>query len=490
MRDKPRFGAPGEVTIERMGLHASIKFRDSDYGVKLGIGPKIDGMSDDDILALYNEMVFAQMEAAATWRPVEIAEGRPQIKFDRKRKCWMAEGEVLRCTVVAEHDEIEPTIQIDDHKLSLSEFGQLLQPYNGWGMRIVFVSEDQLCDPPPPEVLKAPKKVPKEVLEELAAAEKRRQAEWDAYSRAKAKGAKSATTLAKSNVVSFAQREEPAARRSDGSTTPSPADKLRMAESLVLQLCDEPTAKKRIALARKALALSEDCQEAYAVLAYEERDIHKRMNLLRQAIKAGERVLGADWERRYKGVGWGVLETRPIMRAMMRLAMDLQMEDQFDEALQLYRRLMVVNPSDNQGVRYKLAGCLYEAKLDDELNALLKQFSDDPSADLLYVKALMLFRKEGASKSASQALLTAFNQNPFVPIFLSDIVEMPEDPPAHTGIGDESEAIAYVMDCCYMWDDTEGATKWMAETLGPLLYKRFSAERDLIEDVIKELKMD
>lgn len=472
MHHKPRFAAPGEVTIERDGPYALIKFKDSDQGVNLGIGPRINAMTDDEILGLYNATVFSQLECADAWRPIEIAEGRPQIKFDRKQRRWLTEGDVLRCKIEGDDIHTEPTIEIDEHKLSLSEFGQLLQPYNGWGMRIVFVSEDQLCDPPPPEVRKAPKRVPKKVLDELVDAEAVREA-------------------AKSNVVSFPGRQNAAAPQA-GNRTAAPAspDKLRMAEALIMDACEAPTAKQRMALARKALALSEDCQEAYAILAYEEKDCRKRMHLLRQAIKAGERTLGPQWEQEYKGHGWLTLETRPIMRAMTRLAIDLQQEDCFDEALQIYRRLMVLNPHDNQGIRYQLAGCLYEAGLDSELTALLKQFADDPTADLLYVKALQLFRKEGASKRAGQALLAAFNQNPYVPIFLSDIVEMPEDSPVRTGIGDESEAVAYVMDCCYMWDDTEGATKWMAESLAPLLYKRFQNERELVDEVIKELKMD
>ena len=44
----------------------------------------------------------------------------------------------------------------------------MLSHYEGWGMRIVFVSEDQLCNPPAPEIRKSPKRIPKKVVEELA----------------------------------------------------------------------------------------------------------------------------------------------------------------------------------------------------------------------------------------------------------------------------------------------------------------------------------
>jgi hypothetical protein len=38
----------------------------------------------------------------------------------------------------------EATVWIDDHELSLREFGRLLTTHAGWGMRIVFVPEDDL----------------------------------------------------------------------------------------------------------------------------------------------------------------------------------------------------------------------------------------------------------------------------------------------------------------------------------------------------------
>lgn len=40
-----------------------------------------------------------------------------------------------------------PVIDIDDHALSLQEFGGLLRTYTGWGMRIVF-AEDDNAEPP------------------------------------------------------------------------------------------------------------------------------------------------------------------------------------------------------------------------------------------------------------------------------------------------------------------------------------------------------
>jgi hypothetical protein len=46
---------------------------------------------------------------------------------------------------------VSPSIYIDDRALSLSELGGLLRTYTGWGMRIVFVEDDN-AEPPLVEI--------------------------------------------------------------------------------------------------------------------------------------------------------------------------------------------------------------------------------------------------------------------------------------------------------------------------------------------------
>jgi hypothetical protein len=170
MRPKPRIATPDDVTIRRDGNYAIIDFNDQGAGgMNLGIGPEIEFMDDLEILQMYNDVVRSMLDSAQSWRPTEIAEGRPQIKFDRKYRHWSAEGHVLRCAIDCDSDANMPTIVIDNHRLSLQEFGVMLSHFNGWGMRIAFVSEDQLSKPPNPEVRKAPKRISKRELEKEAA---------------------------------------------------------------------------------------------------------------------------------------------------------------------------------------------------------------------------------------------------------------------------------------------------------------------------------
>lgn len=281
----------------------------------------------------------------------------------------------------------------------------------------------------------------------------------------------------KSNV--FLLRREPAGANKI-------PDELRLAQKKVSEARAED-GKKRIGLAKEALEIFPDCAEAHSMIAEETQDRPARIKHYRKAIAAAEKVLGADWERRYKGSFWLASETRPLMHAMAMLAIDLQWEDEITEALSIYRKLMEWNPTDHQGIRYSLATCLYEAKCSEELERLLARHDDEVSAVLSYTKALHVFRKYGVSDRTNQQLLKAFNTNIHVPIYLAEVLPLPDAVPDTVGFGDEREAIAYVMDSGYLWADTAGAEKWMAETLAADLDKNYPDE-ELAAKAIKKLK--
>jgi len=81
------------------------------------------------------------------WTAIEVPVGSPQIKhqpgFENE---WAPRGGVLRCTI--ESDGTQPTICIDDHEFSWAEFGQMVSTYAGWGMRVIFVPDDEIDKDP------------------------------------------------------------------------------------------------------------------------------------------------------------------------------------------------------------------------------------------------------------------------------------------------------------------------------------------------------
>jgi tetratricopeptide (TPR) repeat protein len=238
---------------------------------------------------------------------------------------------------------------------------------------------------------------------------------------------------------------------------PSP---LERAQELMYEAW-EATGKRRLMLARQALEISEDCADAYVLLAGEAGSLHEARALYEQGVRAGERALGPETFEEDAGYFWGILETRPYMRARAGLAECLWQLGKRDEAIGHLQEMLRLNPNDNQGIRYLLVNRLLETGRDDEVGELLAQFEEDASAGWSYSRALWLFRREGASTKANSALEGAVKDNPHVPDFLLGKKKLPKTAPPFIGFGDESEAVDYALDALALWRRTNGALQWL-----------------------------
>src|SRR6266508_4137939 len=102
---------------------------------------------------------------------------------------------------------------------------------------------------------------------------------------------------------------------------------------------------RRVALAREALEISPDCADAYLLLAEETASsVEEARELLEQGVAAGERALGPEPFDEDVGHFWGILETRPYMRARAALAETLWALDRREEAVEHQRELLRLNP--------------------------------------------------------------------------------------------------------------------------------------------------
>lgn len=240
-----------------------------------------------------------------------------------------------------------------------------------------------------------------------------------------------------------------------------PRTPLEEAQDLMYQAWDAEGAR-RIRLARKALTLSEDCADAYVLLAEEAaKSTEQAKDFYAQGVTAGERALGAEMFEEEAGYFWGMTETRPYMRARAGLAGCLWHLGEQAAAIEHYQEMLRLNPGDNQGIRYLLAHCLLEVGNDAALESLLDQYSDDASAAWMYTRALLAFRQEGASEAATAQLEEAMAYNAFVPPYLLGQKPMPRQLPMYIGFGDENEAIAYAAEAKPTWDHNPDALDWL-----------------------------
>jgi len=237
---------------------------------------------------------------------------------------------------------------------------------------------------------------------------------------------------------------------------------LEQAQDVIYSACDARTRKEAVALAHEALEISADCADAYNLLAEETASTDEEAaELYRQGVAAGERALGPDAFEHDVGSFWGLLDTRPYMRARAGLAMCEWHLGHRDEAVEHARELLRLNPNDNQGVRYTLAGWLMELERHDDLGCLLAEYEDDAMAAWSYARALLAFRTSGDGADARERLRAALDTNPHVPAFLLGKRKLPRRLPDYVGLGDEREAISVADQFKRCWSETAGALDWL-----------------------------
>jgi len=238
-------------------------------------------------------------------------------------------------------------------------------------------------------------------------------------------------------------------------------DALDAAQNLIYDAWEITSAKRRIALARRALALSPLCADAYVVLAgHARRGSDEELDLWRQGVEAGKAAIGPAFAE-YAGRFWGFLETRPYMRARCGLAWALWARGARDEAIDHLQEMLRLNPGDNQGVRYILAAWLLEADRDDQLPALFKSYPDEGGAFWTWTRAVAAFRSSGDSAKTRALLDRALLDNRHVPAYLLGAKRLPTSKPPYYSPGSEDEAILYAADHAAGWRRTPGALDWL-----------------------------
>jgi len=230
----------------------------------------------------------------------------------------------------------------------------------------------------------------------------------------------------------------------------------------VVYAASDAVGRRRVIMARQALAISPDCADAHVLLAEHAATPEQALDHYEAAMAAGQRALGDRFEM-LRGGFWGHVATRPYMRARLGLAVTLWRLGRRDEAIEHYQEMLRLNPSDNQGVRYLLAGPLLETGRDDDVRALLTEYSDDAGATMVYTGVLSAFRRDGDGAAARKTLARALRINRHVPEFLLDpsAAELPL--PDRFALGSEDEALETASELRRAWEATAGALDWLRQ---------------------------
>jgi len=241
---------------------------------------------------------------------------------------------------------------------------------------------------------------------------------------------------------------------------PERTDKKGRSQDLVYDAYEQPVSKGK-KLVKQAIELDPNNADAYNYLASIEKDIDKAIIMFEKAIKAGEKSLGKKFFKEEKGHFWGMLETRPYMRAKAGLADCLYAKKEIDKAIKIYKEMLELNPNDNQGVRYLLSTLLLSKKDLSGFETFIDNAEEENSAVWNYNNALYHFKKSGQTTKSEKELLKAYKSNEFIIDYMLGIKDMPKELPQYVGIGDENEAVSYVSRAWLIWEKTEGAFEWL-----------------------------
>jgi len=242
--------------------------------------------------------------------------------------------------------------------------------------------------------------------------------------------------------------------------TTAPQTPVEQAQEMMYEAF-EASGKRRMKLAKQALTISDDCVDAYVLLAEESaKTLQEARDLYSAGVQAGERVLGEELFAEAVGHFWGIVETRPYMRVRAGLANCLWLLGERSEAIDHHQELLRLNPNDNQGIRHQLLTEYMEEGMDKETEYLLSEYDDDTSATWLYNRALFLFKK-GDGKKARIQLLEALQYNPHVPGYLLKRKRLPKNLPPYVGFGDKNEAVYYATEAGFLWSQQAGALDWL-----------------------------
>ena len=247
--------------------------------------------------------------------------------------------------------------------------------------------------------------------------------------------------------------------------SPDNKDPLWQAQDLMYDAWEADTKRERLALAKKALAVSELCADAYVLLAKEgAKNIVEEKNWYERAVDAGRKALGEGLFEDGEGEFWLILETRPYMRARAELAQCLWDLGEREEAVAHVKDMLRLNPGDNQGMRYILKSWLFALNDLKGVSEILVEYEEDSFAEWCYSKALLIFRESGSKSSEGiKTLKYAVKTNPFVPDLLLGAKRMPKRMPPHYSMGSKEEAALYVDQNRENWAVTKGALQWLAE---------------------------
>jgi len=235
------------------------------------------------------------------------------------------------------------------------------------------------------------------------------------------------------------------------------------AQNLAYDALEADSIEEAMWLVNKALKLDPDCTDAQRLLvSVVASDPHNKLHLMREVVEKAERNFGEDFFRSNMGSFWGMVSTRPYMRALLHLGELLVETNQSPKAVEVFERMLELNLDDNLGARYLLLGLYLAGQQTENARQLISRFSGELSASFAWARVMERWLA-GALDEATAALKHARKVNPFAETYINGSRALPKDVPEYYRPGDETEARVCAKELSSALEDNPGFREWLRQ---------------------------
>jgi tetratricopeptide (TPR) repeat protein len=240
------------------------------------------------------------------------------------------------------------------------------------------------------------------------------------------------------------------------------------AQELAYDAMQETNSTRRLQLIRQSLELDPNNVDSQLLLIdAAELEGEERIKSLRCAVVCGEKGLGPAAIKEMVPRFWGIIETRPYMRARGELAAALLKAGRYGEAAKEYAEMLELNENDNQGARYELLPLLLMDNRLDEARRLEARYPDEVKYNAVFAwcEVLVKFVEAGAS-GAAMALAGARTVNPHMEGYIIGKNKIPKDMANYYQPGSKEEAACYADQVLLAWKAHPAAVEWLVGRAG------------------------
>jgi len=220
-------------------------------------------------------------------------------------------------------------------------------------------------------------------------------------------------------------------------------------------------------LVHEALKLDPDCTEAqHLMVSLAPMDLDSRIRLMRETVDKAEHNMGESFIQENTGHFWGVLSTRPYMRAKRELAELLAAAGRLEDAIAVFEQMLELNPDDNLGTRFELLGLYLATNQPERASTLIARVPDEERrlATVAWARVLERWLAGGPDHAEAEAALErARKVNPFAERYVSGARPMPEESPPYFRPGDESDGQICALNLAPALERHREFRKWLRE---------------------------